>query len=308
MNVVTNSGLMNKLLFVITEEENNMDNDDRFRKVQLLELEIAKEMKRICEKNNINYFLLWGSLLGAVRHEGFIPWDDDMDFGMLREDYEKFIEVCKKDLDPAFFLQTWDTDSEYPMHYAKLRLQGTHFVETFSEKASMNNGIFIDIVPFDHAPDGIVQRKIQGLKYFLCIRLLWIKKGMGESMKAESKSKKIKYISFLAFSKLFSFNNIKKYFKKVLNKYNAIQTKGIVGSASGYYRILPCAWAEKLENIKFEDIEMPAFKAKDEFLTAVYGDYMTLPPPEERQGHLPVDIDFGPYDVSLTHDNASEIK
>lgn len=273
-----------------------MDNKNRLCKVQMLELEIAQELKRVCEKNNIKYFLMWGSLLGAVRHGGFIPWDDDMDFGMLREDYEKFIEVCKKDLDSRFFLQTWDTDSEYPMHYAKLRLQGTHFVETFSENASMNNGIFIDIVPFDHAPDGIIQRKIQGFKYFLCVRLLWIKKGMGESMKEESKVKKIKYVSFLVFSKFFSFNGIKRYFKKTMNKYNAIQTKGIVGTTGGYYKLIfPCAWADALENIRFENIEMPAFKARHEFLSAAYGDYMTPPPIEKRQGHIPVDIDFGPY-------------
>lgn len=275
-----------------------MEITDHLRKVQLLELVIAKELKRICEKYSIKYFLLWGSLLGAVRHEGFIPWDDDMDFGMLREDYEKFIEACRNDLDPRFFLQTWDTDPEYPMHYAKLRLQGTHFVEKFSEKVSMNNGIFIDIIPFDNVPDGIIQRKIQGLRYFLCIRLLWIKMGMGESMKAESLVKKIKYVSFLLFSKFFSGKGIKNYFNKILIKYNDKPTKEIVGTASGrnYCKLVfPCGWAEKLENIRFETIEMPAFKTRHEFLSFMYGDYMTPPPLEERQGHLPIDIDFGPY-------------
>lgn len=271
---------------------------DRLRKVQLLELEIAKELKRICEKNDIRYFLMWGSLLGAVRNGGFIPWDDDMDFGMFRNDYEKFIEACKKDLDPRFFLQTWDTDPNYPMHYAKLRLQGTHFIETFSEKVSMNNGIFIDIIPFDNAPNETVLRKIQGIRYFLCIRLLWIKKGMGESMKAESLMRKIKYVSFLAFSKFFSYNSVKSYFKKALNKYNTESTNGLMGTTGdgGYCKmVFPCVWAEELENIWFETFEIPAFKARQEFLSIMYGDYMTPPPVEERHGHLPVDIDFGPY-------------
>ena len=204
-----------------------MEDMDKLRKVQLLELKIAKEVKRVCEKNNIKYFLMWGSLLGAVRHEGFIPWDDDMDFGMLRDDYEKFIEVCKKDLDPRFFLQTWDSDPDFPMHYAKIRLRGTSYMETFSEKSTMNNGIFIDIMPVDNVPDKTVFKKIQGLKYFICIRLLWIKIGMGESMKSESLLKRIKYNSFLLFSKIFSYYRVKDYFKNILIKYDAEPTEKV---------------------------------------------------------------------------------
>ena len=89
-------------------------------KIHSLQIKIALEIKRICEKNGLPYFIIAGTLLGAVRHGGFIPWDDDMDFGLLREDYEKFIEACKTDLSDEFFLHTWDTDPEYPFSYAKI--------------------------------------------------------------------------------------------------------------------------------------------------------------------------------------------
>lgn len=89
--------------------------------VQHIELEILKKIDEVCKKHNINYWLDSGTLLGAVRHQGFIPWDDDIDIGMLREDYEKFLKVAQKDLGDDYFLQTRSTDKNYPLVFAKVR-------------------------------------------------------------------------------------------------------------------------------------------------------------------------------------------
>ena len=99
--------------------------DAMLRNVQLVQLEIAKEVKRICEQNNISYFMDGGTLLGAVRHKGFIPWDDDLDFGFTRDNYEKFIATAKKNLSSEFFLQTWDSDREYGYAFAKIPIPTT---------------------------------------------------------------------------------------------------------------------------------------------------------------------------------------
>ena len=92
---------------------NSLDNIT-LRKVQLVQLEIAKEIDRICKKNNIKYFLIGGSLLGAIRHQGFIPWDDDLDVGMLRDDYEKFLKVAGDELQEKYKIIDWKSDGDYP--------------------------------------------------------------------------------------------------------------------------------------------------------------------------------------------------
>ena len=271
--------------------------NEQLEKIHLLELKIALEIKRICDKNNINYFLTAGTLLGAVRHGGFIPWDDDMDIGMLRKDYNQFIEACKTDLSNEFFLQTWDTDPDFPFSFAKIRLRNTHFIEGFSENVGENNGLFVDIFPFDNVPDSQNARKKQARKYFVCKRLLWIKKGMGINMKKESKRQAVRYYVFLLFSKLFNYNAIKKYFKKVQNKYNDIKTEMVVTDGSYSYdkESIRRSWVENLELVKFETEEFLSYKDRNAYLQHFYGDYMKLPPIEQRDRHLLRSVDFGPY-------------
>ena len=102
-------------------------NSTELELAQHAQLIIAREIKRICIKNHINYSLAFGTLIGAIRHKGFIPWDDDLDIAMPREDYNRFIQCCAADLAPDFFLQTMDTDAQYSWPFLKVRLKGTHF-------------------------------------------------------------------------------------------------------------------------------------------------------------------------------------
>ena len=109
-----------------------MDNNETLQKMHRLHLVLADEVKRICEKHSIEYFMLAGTLLGAIRHKGFIPWDDDMDFGMTRNNFEKFLLVAEKELDAKkFYLQTDRKDRFYTFNFAKLRLNGTKVIEEF---------------------------------------------------------------------------------------------------------------------------------------------------------------------------------
>ena len=106
----------------------------------MIQLEMLKEVKRICEEHDIKYFLDSGTLLGAIRHKGFIPWDDDLDVAFIREEYNKFLNVASKELDNRFFLQTWNNDNEYALPFSKIRMNNTKFVENNSKYIIRING------------------------------------------------------------------------------------------------------------------------------------------------------------------------
>lgn len=275
-------------------EKSIYQQDEILKKLHMLELKIALEIKRICEKNNIKYFLIAGTLLGAVRHSGFIPWDDDMDIGMLRSDYNRFLEACKTDLGPEFFLQTWDTEEDFPFSYAKVRLNGTKIVEKFSEKTSIHKGIFVDIFPYDNAPNNKFEQKVHRFRYWMCKRLLWIKKGMGINLTTQPQ-KVVKYFLFRAVSLLFNYKQLKRYFKKIQTQYNTVTTEKVIRDGGSNSRLINRDWTEETVDILFENELFPTFKYKEAYLEALFGDYMQLPPVEKRNAHDAVFIDFGAY-------------
>lgn len=155
------------------DERQKMSPED-VRKLQLIELEILLELDRICRKNDIEYFLADGTVLGAVRHKGFIPWDDDLDTRMARGEFEKFCKVCETDLDTErFFLQTAKTDSEYRWGYAKIRRKGTEYLREGQEAIKCMSGVSIDIFVIDHVPDSPFVANVQQLIRRGCIKTLW---------------------------------------------------------------------------------------------------------------------------------------
>lgn len=182
-----------------------MDNEI-LRKVQLAQLDMAKEVKRICNKYNINYFMDSGTLLGAVRHKGFIPWDDDLDFGMLREDYEKFLKVAPTELNSKYFLQTWKNDDGFPYGFSKIRKKNTIYIEAIDQKTSGHKELWIDIFPYDVYPDDVDCRKEQGKKLMKYRYTLMMKVGMTPWARHSGIIEKIlvfcKYIPYILLSKM----------------------------------------------------------------------------------------------------------
>lgn len=162
----------------------------RIKTIQALEIEILKEIDRICVENDIKYFLAGGSLLGAVRSGEPISWDDDLDIGMLREDYEKFREICEENLSDKFEFSSPFNNSG--SHYAieKVRLKSTYFSTTFSAKNDFPDGIFVDVLVYDKTSDFKPLRVMQSLILvilYYCIILRWYNKARKEYMYRASK-------------------------------------------------------------------------------------------------------------------------
>lgn len=213
-----------------------MDNET-LRKVQLAQLEIGKEIKRVCDENGIKYFLDSGTLLGAIRHKGFIPWDDDMDMGMLREDYERFIEIAPKELKPEYFLQTWKTDKSYPYAFAKIRKKGTVFIEAVSQKTNAHNEIFVDVFPYDIYPDDETVRTKLTKKIMLLKYSLWMKDGMTPWLRHKSVLDRLlvkaKYVPHYFYALTHSRDAMIAEYEKLMPMHNAETSKYYVEQSGG---------------------------------------------------------------------------
>ena len=271
---------------------NNLNSDtNKNAKLHSLILIIAKEVKRICEENNIPYFIFGGTLLGSVRHQGFIPWDDDFDFLMRRSDYERFIEICKYELDlEKFFLQTETSELNYAFSFAKIQLLDTEIIEDFSKNVPIHHGIFVDIFPFDNIPDNQKQRKKLLYKNHLLKNMLWVKCGYG----TDKHKKKLSYWIFKFLSYPFSIEWLKQKRYHLITKYNNVVSKE--NFISDYPDVLRLnSWFNNIKKYKFEDTEFDSIVEADVYLTQGYGDYMQLPPVEERISHSYHEINYGPY-------------
>lgn len=247
---------------------------------QLRIVDLLKEIDRICTKHDIQWFLYYGTLLGAVRHKGFIPWDDDCDIGMMRSDYEKFISVVEAELGPEFFWQTKKSDPQYPRPVPKLRLLGTKLVE-FDEDENMpyNQGLFVDIFVCDYYPS-LAKVVLPWFQIMPELRQKRKKYPRGSFMRAVlGITTAIPYVFHSAAEKLF-----KSFCKRVQKDGQQPYISTEIRLTEGFVMKKEDVFPLKRE-LEFEGSIFPTANNYDACLKAIYGDYMQLPPPEKRRIH-----------------------
>ena len=264
--------------------------DIKIKEVQKVQVEILLEINKVCQLNNINYQLFAGTLLGTIRHEGFIPWDDDIDICMLRKDYNRFLKICKYQLGSDFFLQTNSTDKNYIIQFAKIRKNNTLFVENSLSELDIHHGVFIDIFPLDNVEpftfQGAVQQKL--LHFIWRINLLRVKK-----LCLNTDSLLEKYIRLIGhyLLKLIpkSWTNNLHYttacwFKKKDTEFVSHLTNGTPRRKYLQYLIKRKELEDSVEK-KFEGNYFPTPRNYHVILTKIYGDYMQYPPLEQQKPH-----------------------
>lgn len=256
------------------------------RQLQKAELEVLIELDRICRKYNIQYSLDGGTLLGAVRHKGFIPWDDDIDVIMLRKEYAKFRNACREELDQKrFFLQDYQTDPYYRWGYAKIRCKDTEFVRQGQEHLKQRTGIFIDVFAVDNVPDGYVSRRLHHVLCYFMRKILYSEVGKVNADNILTRGI-YQMLSKIPRNHVFHVRNC------LAARSNRTRTELISHYTLEYPRQcrygLPRKCFDEMIELDFEGRKFFGFKNYHRYLSMYYGDYMTLPPVEKRVPHLEV--------------------
>ena len=266
---------------------------EQLNKLHEIEIDILQEIERVCDELNIQYFANYGTLLGAVRHKGFIPWDDDIDISMLRIDYDRFIKEAPKLLKKGYVLQHFLLDSNTPTYHAKVRKDGTRFAEDYIENMPIHQGVFVDIFPYDKTADNKAEQKRHMRKARLA-RHLYVSKSVAQSTFAKDPIKKAIsniirksiHILLIPIPKKYIFSLV----DNAMQAYNKKDTKHIhccTEEIQSYDDIFP------IIKLKFENITICAPHNWDAFLRNEYGDYMELPPENKRYTHSPKVLDLG---------------
>ena len=233
--------------------------------LQNCELEILIEVDRICKKNNISYSLDGGTLLGAIRHKGFIPWDDDVDIMMPLKDYNKFLEVCKSELGSDYFLQTAFNDFGGSL-YAKIRKNNTTAMEDWTKNIKMHKGVWIDIFP---------TVGYKGEKY--------LQKCLASAAVADW------LLGDCYYKDNFSSSNFKIRLLSKFLSYNVWTASAKLGAKF----LFDSSIQGEYTTAKFEGYDFSITKKYDEYLKTLYGDYMQLPPEDKRtSGHNIIVLDL----------------
>ncbi len=273
------------------------DSDRELEQVQCLQkdaLKIAAEIDRICRANDIGYFICGGTMLGYVRHGGFIPWDDDIDVGMLRADYEKFLKIAPSQLGPEFFLQTRESDPNIPYLFSKVRLRGTEYITAYNEFRDFDKGICVDVFPFDKAPVGDwrmveFRKKVDALirNHNSTVNRQVPKEGL-DSRRAANPIEFLEQAVMRARHRKYwdkSLMDTQRAYDETVTLFNGDDSMRFVAS---YVATFTCVHLDDLlpyRDVDFEGITLKVPNHPEVFLQMQYGNFMAIPMPHQQRGH-----------------------
>ena len=274
---------------------------DLLKQVQGTLLQMLKDFAAVCDRNGFYYSLCGGSALGAVRHQGFIPWDDDVDVFMLRKDYNKFLEIFDKELGDKYIINAPSINPEIGVPVTQIMKKDTIF-RTYNNPTGDRCGIYIDLFVLENAPDNAILRKLHGLGSLFwgyglsCSRfnrmrddLLKVYADAGDEVTNAIKSKARKG-AFFKFLSVATWNKRYDKWNSMCHNDDSKYVVCVVGLKHYFKEIFPRDIYGVTAKLKFEDTEFNVIKDYDWALTRLYGDYMKVPPPEKQEKHFAIEV------------------
>jgi len=256
------------------------------RQLQLLELQVLTDFARLCERNGLRYFLVYGTLLGAVRHRGFIPWDDDIDVAMPRDDLQRLGAILSADSEARYMLQSYRTTPHYPNVFPKLALVGTRLHRSDDPDQSFERGVGIDVFPLDGAPASPRARRVRRL----IVRAFQVQLSLRKTTAGRRRPRLNRRLVGLVPTRLAA----ALYERTVAAWPPSAASAWICAGPYPKRQTFPSAWFGDGTGVKFEEVEFCAPVEWDAYLTQVYGEYMRYPAEDKRVSqHNFVRIDFG---------------
>ena len=263
-----------------------MTNDYGNQELHMVLLDAMKDIDRICRENGLRYYLHAGTLLGAINHKGFIPWDDDVDISMMRADYEKFLEIVQKEWTHKYYVHNYKTDPNYKNNRTVLRVLGTEVIHFHEKEDEVYRQIAVDIVPLDAVPNSIVIQKLQQGLVWVLDCAVQIKQGDIQPCSLPTKC--------IALLSKFDRVRLGRWIDKVTCMCRSKKTRqvGLLSytgknpytGVSGYYNdLLKREWYETPKYVPFEDTQFMTIGQPEQDLVHRYGPHYMDPYPEEKR-------------------------
>ena len=266
---------------------------EQLRHAQMVLLYMMKRIHAACVKRGVRYWLAGGTLIGAVRHKGFIPWDDDLDICMMRSDYDRMKEVVEQELADEFAWQDASTDPQAPFYFGKIRLKGTLWLEEMVQDTGMReNGFFVDVFPVDYRPESHWRAR------FLYNYTLWLARSyFFETVRRPFHSETFAKTLLFQAGRLLPRRFLYWLYRRATTAPSRYRKTSHCYEIGGtLHQDVPSETYEKFILMPFEDTEFYVPENWDLRLRVQFGDYMQMPPPEDRVcKHNIAKVDFGKY-------------
>ena len=267
-----------------------MEQSAQLKLLQEIELENLRMLMEICEKNHLRYYLIGGSLLGAMRHKGFIPWDDDIDVGLPRPDYKRFVKIAKDYLPAHMDVKTMTSDPNYKCYFTRLINNKKKIYWDHGQYTAVI-GVWMDVFPLDGLPKNRLLREVQLFRVKLCKALYKFTQidyvTTNRTNRPLSERVLIRFARITRIGRLMDGDKRLKKLDKVLQKYD-YDSSAYAWNFSGCYgrrEVVPHIQLGGSRTAQFEGLRVSIPEAAEDYLTSIYGDYMKLPPEDQRKSH-----------------------